>query len=63
MGIMFLVAAGVAIFLVIFRLVKNLVFSDYKYYRVYMTVHDTIFYNFFIRYVILRNYTFRKKCT
>ena len=51
MGIMLLVTLGIAIFLLILWLGKWLALRDYKYYRVYMTIHDKVFYNTFIRFV------------
>ena len=52
MGIMLIIALAIAIFLLVFRLTKWIAYSDYKYYRRYMMLHDKIFYNLFIRYII-----------
>ena len=52
MGIMFVVALVIVIFLILLRLVKYFVMSDYRYYRAYMNVRVAIFYNLFIRYVL-----------
>ena len=38
LGIMFVIAIFILIFLLIFRLLKFIALSDYKYYRVYMTI-------------------------
>ena len=42
----------IVVLLIIFRLLKFLVYSDYNWYRRYMTISDLIFYNLFIRYII-----------
>ena len=52
MGIMLIIALVIVIFLIIFWIARYLVLSDYRYYRVYMTIYDKIFYNMFIRYVM-----------
>ena len=52
MGIMFVIAFCIVLFLLLFRLLKCIALSDYRYYRIYMTIHDAMFYNLFIRYVI-----------
>ena len=52
MGIMFVVAFCIVLFLLLFRLLRCIALSNYRYFRIYMTVHDAIFYNLFIRYVI-----------
>ena len=52
MGIMFVIALGIIIFYVLFRLAKCLAYSDYKYYRIYMTISEAIHYNLFIRYIL-----------
>ena len=52
MGILFLIALCIAIFLLLLRLLKFIALLDYRYYRIYMQVYEAIFYNMFIRYVI-----------
>ena len=51
LGVMLVIALTIAIFLVIFWLLKYLTHRDYKWYSRYMTLHDKIFYNLFIRYI------------
>ena len=52
MGIMFLIALCITVFLLLLRLLKFIALKDYRYYRVYMTLYEAIFYNLFIRYII-----------
>ena len=52
MGITFLVAIALSLFLIIFRVMKYFALKDYKYYRVYMTIYEAVFFNVIIRYVI-----------
>ena len=49
---MFVIALGILIFLLFFRLLKCIALTDYKYYKIYMTVYETMFYNLFIRYIL-----------
>ena len=51
LGVMLVIALTIAIFLVVFWLLKYLTHRDYEWYRRYMTLHDKIFYNLFIRYI------------
>ena len=52
MGIMFVVALSIVVFLILLKLVYCFVLSDYRYYRAYMNVRLAIFYNLFIRYTL-----------
>ena len=52
MGIMLVVALGITLFVLIFKLMKWFAYTDYKWYRRYMMLHDKIFYNLFIRYIL-----------
>ena len=51
-GIVLVIALVIVLFLIIFRLIKFMVYYKYKWYARYMTIHDMIFYNLFIRYII-----------
>ena len=51
MGIMLIIALAIVLFLILFFLLRCLVLYDYKYYRIYMTLYDKMFYNMFIRYI------------
>ena len=52
MGIMLVIAICIVIFLLIFRLLKCIALKDYRYYTIYMTVKEAIFFNLFIRFII-----------
>ena len=49
---MLIIALAIALFLLLFKLVKCIALCKYEWYRTYMTVHDKIFYNLFIRYIL-----------
>ena len=51
LGVMLVIALTIAIFLFVFWLLKYLTHRDYQWYKRYMTLHDKIFYNLFIRYI------------
>ena len=52
LGIMLIIALAIVLFLVIFRLLKFIVFYKYEWYKTYMTIQEKIFYNLFIRYIL-----------
>ena len=52
MGIMFLVAVIILIFVLVLFLSKNCVYRDYRLYKAYMTIRQRIFWNAFIRYAL-----------
>ena len=49
---MLVIALVLIVFVLLFRLIKCLMYQRYEWYRAYMTVHDKIFYNLFIRYIL-----------
>ena len=51
LGIMLVVAILIVAFILLFRLVKMLMYRNYAWFRTYMKIHDKIFYNLFIRYI------------
>ena len=52
---MLIIALAIALFLLIFRLLKCIAYHKYEWYRTYMIIQEKIFYNLFIRYILQSN--------
>ena len=52
MGIMFVIAAAILLILVLLRLLRCVVNRHPKVHKLYTTIHNKMFYNLFIRYIL-----------